>query len=96
MIIETITVTTIPSTLLELIQTARTGFEKSSTVSDVIMRVTDIATTEPVLSESVEDGVAATVTPVTILDPLNGQTFASLGTGTQTVGLICSQLAGRC
>ena len=98
MIIETLTVTTTPTSIADLLDTARgTTRAKNGRVSGFNFRV-DIAETEPVLIEE-----ADTDTAVTLLDPANGQTFGSwtdidmrqsllsVASGTVDVGMIASQ-----
>lgn len=98
MIIETLTVTTTPTSIASLLDTARGGVRtKNGRVEGFSFRV-GIAETEPLLIEETD-----TDTAVVLLDPENGQTFASwtdidmaqsllsVTTGTVDVGMIASQ-----
>ncbi len=98
MIIETITVTTTPATILSLLETARgTARTKNGKITGYLFRVNPTET-EPVLVEE-----ADTSSAVTLLDPANDQPFASftdfdlnqsllsVASGTVAVGIIISQ-----
>ena len=98
MIIETLTVTTTPTSVAALLDTARsTSRSKNGRITGYNFRVA-ITETEPVLVEE-----ADTVAAVTLLDPANDQPFASftdfdinqcllsVGTGTVDVQVIISQ-----
>jgi hypothetical protein len=98
MIIEILTVTTTPTTISDLLETARGGARtKNGRVEGFNFRV-DVSETVAVLIEESDTSAA-----VTLLDPANGQTFAawtdidmdqsllSAASGTVDVGMIASQ-----
>ena len=98
MIIETLTVTTVPTSIAALLDVARSSTRvKSGQVDGFNFRV-PTTETEAVLITEVD-----TNTAVVLLDPANGQTFASwtdidmqqtllsVASGTVAVGMIASQ-----
>ena len=98
MIIETITVTTTPTSILALLNTARSTTRAKNNLVDSIMFRIDSTSTKVVSIEEVD-----TDTAVTLLDPANTQPFAafeafnleesllSVDSATVAVGIIASQ-----
>ena len=102
MIIGTLTVTTTPTTIFDLVETARgTDLNKSDAITEALFRTPSIGTAKIYIEET------GTATAVTLLDPADGQAFASYSdfdlkqcllsseSGSVSVGIVASQVGVR-